>query len=639
MIERFLHFANKYYQILSLEIDKTTSQAKRDKLSAEIFQQVYGLKGKNRTLKEIALLTDLTYESIRLKKKKILLDIRTIISSEKEKNIYEYDKNEIDFFIKYLKENRVISLQEFQSKIKQDFDIDYEDFIGPFNLLFDLFEIEIRTPTTHLLSKNTFIFTDKNISIKDFIELSYVIYLEVEKSIIPLNIEDLLISIKQKSSSYKNDLIILAAEAIDEFETVEKFGDKHYQIKFHKLSATSDMAYRLLFNRGEKMKSAEILKEINHLLVNSPRKRVTKVSLGAQLNGDTKFTPHGKLGIWSLTEWGEENLSIFDLITNTFNLYNKPLTKKFIVDHIRKNRPFIPKRTIESYLYHKNFIQLKHSKFILSDWKELYKKDVINKKSIIRIQKPNLIKDQIKIQIVSLFKENNLSEINLNIIKKTLNQKFGFPTASIYKCISENNEFSTENISSNKKVVRMKLTKESTSTPTKSTSVFISYSWDNKDYQERVISFVNFLRQKGFMADLDIKLMQEESSPDFNKLMHKGILNYDKVIILLSETYKNKAENFEGGVGKEYSFIIKDIVRNKNKYIFASFDEINSETISKIAPIEFSSRSIISLKKDENNKFKELFSKLTDSKNYIFSDVASKTPLIEPEEIKPFTLK
>ena len=138
---------------------------------------------------------------------------------------------------------------------------------------------------------------------------------------------------------------------------------------------------------------------------------------------------------------------------------------------------------------------------------------------------------------------------------------------------------------------------------------------------------------------MDVKLMEEESATDFNELMHKGILNRDKVIVLLSETYKKKAENFEGGVGKEYSFIIKDIKKNPSKYIFASFEDVNTSLIEKVAPIEFSSRHIVSLKKDENSSFKELFSKLTDTKQYVFSDVASSTPIIEQREIKPFTLK
>ena len=78
-------------------------------------------------------------------------------------------------------------------------------------------------------------------------------------------------------------------------------------------------------------------------------------------------------------------------------------------------------------------------------------------------------------------------------------------------------------------------------------------------FKEKVISFVEFLRNNGFEADMDIKLMQEETAIDFNRLMHKGILKYDKVLIVLSDNYKTKAEAFEGGVGKEYRFIINDI--------------------------------------------------------------------------------
>lgn len=173
----------------------------------------------------------------------------------------------------------------------------------------------------------------------------------------------------------------------------------------------------------------------------------------------------------------------------------------------------------------------------------------------------------------------------------------------------------------------------------KSTTVFVSYCWENELYKEKVISFINFLREKGFIADMDIKLMQEESAVDFNRIMHKGITSYDKVIVLLSEKYKVKAENFDGGVGKEYRFIINDIDKKPKKYIFSSFSSINSNTISQITPIEFAGREIVDLVIDENNNFEKLFSKLTDFEKYIFSEVASETPIIENKKIEKFTLK
>lgn len=50
-------------------------------------------------------------------------------------------------------------------------------------------------------------------------------------------------------------------------------------------------------------------------------------------------------------------------------------------------------------------------------------------------------------------------------------------------------------------------------------------------------------------------------------MMAQSLKNADKVIIVLSEEYKEKADSFKGGVGDEYQYIIKDI-KNKNKSIF-----------------------------------------------------------------------
>tara|TARA_R110000764_G_scaffold240046_1_gene341792 strand:+ start:72669 stop:74588 length:1920 start_codon:yes stop_codon:yes gene_type:complete len=639
MIENFIHFVTKYCQVLSLGIDKTVTQTNSDRLAVSIIKLFYGLDGEERSVKEIALIKEVSDQTVRNKKTKVIEAIKAILETNEQKDIYEYQKDQIDEFVNELKSKKILSLSGLESFVSNKYDVRYDEYEGYFNLIFDIYGIVMRKPITHHLSSNTFIICEHSIDVKQFMDVAYKVYIEVESNIIPIEDDDLIIGIRSKESKIPNDLIMLAAEAIDEIESFILNSKKYYQIRFHKLSAANDMAYRILFNKGSKMKLTEILKEINHELVNTPRKRITKTSLNNQMNSDDKFTPLGKTGVWTLSEWGEENLSIYDLITNVLNHFNEPLVRQKIIDHIRKDRPFIPAKSIDACLYNKRFIQLDNRKFILSDWKDIYKKYLSKKKKTLRPQKDNMVKDQIKKAVLKMFNENNLTQIHLSIIANELNKEFDFPKASIYKCISENNEFTTIETESNKKIVTMSLTKESERQPTKATSVFVSYSWESEEYKEKVISFTNFLRQKGFLADMDVKLMEEESATDFNELMHKGILNRDKVIVLLSETYKKKAENFEGGVGKEYSFIIKDIKKNPSKYIFASFEDVNTSLIEKVAPIEFSSRHIVSLKKDENSSFKELFSKLTDTKQYVFSDVASSTPIIEQREIKPFTLK
>ena len=156
-------------------------------------------------------------------------------------------------------------------------------------------------------------------------------------------------------------------------------------------------------------------------------------------------------------------------------------------------------------------------------------------------------------------------------------------------------------------------------------TVFVTYSWDNPEHEQKVHAFTNMLRDNGFHAEVDKMLIQSESAKDFKTMMHKGMTNYKKVIIVLSEGYKQKAEEFKGGVGTEYSLILKDIEENPNKYILVTF----SGRDKSIIPLFFKDRDIINLKENDESEKQKLFSKLLDENIYEFNEVASKLPQIK----------
>lgn len=159
---------------------------------------------------------------------------------------------------------------------------------------------------------------------------------------------------------------------------------------------------------------------------------------------------------------------------------------------------------------------------------------------------------------------------------------------------------------------------------------FISYSWDSKAHEDLVISFTNHLRKNGYQAEIDKMKMQQHSAIDFVVMMHKAVKEYKKIIIVLSAGYKQKAEVFKGGVGEEYSLIIKDIKENQKKYIFVSFDGINEDVI----PLGLKGREIIDLSKDGWER--SLFSKLNDQDLYQFAAVAAERPSVQPEVVPDF---
>jgi SEFIR domain len=163
--------------------------------------------------------------------------------------------------------------------------------------------------------------------------------------------------------------------------------------------------------------------------------------------------------------------------------------------------------------------------------------------------------------------------------------------------------------------------------------LFITYSWDNEEHIEKVVSFTNHLRDEGFDAEMDKLHTQNETATDFYKMMHQAMTNYEKVIVVLSKGYKEKAENFKGGVGNEYNLILKDIETQNNKYILVSFEPINDE----ITPLNFKGRHIFDLSNKKN--LNELYAKLQNVKTIEFSEVGTKKPIIEKTVIPKFAIQ
>jgi len=166
--------------------------------------------------------------------------------------------------------------------------------------------------------------------------------------------------------------------------------------------------------------------------------------------------------------------------------------------------------------------------------------------------------------------------------------------------------------------------------------VFITYAWENNKHNDRVVSFVDFLRKKGYYASMDKLKTQEETASNLNKMMVQGIHESDKVIVILSPKYKEKADKFQGGVGTEFQIILEDIKTKENKFIFVTFGD---DPFESLIPTGILGREILDLKKDQDDHdFNLLFSKIQ-SKNIIqFSPVEDSIEEIKISEIKPFKL-
>jgi hypothetical protein len=161
-------------------------------------------------------------------------------------------------------------------------------------------------------------------------------------------------------------------------------------------------------------------------------------------------------------------------------------------------------------------------------------------------------------------------------------------------------------------------------------NAFISYSWDNEEHEQKVLEFTEHLRKNGYDAKIDKMISQQETATSFVKMMHVAMLNHQKIIVVLSEGYKKKAETFTGGVGEEYQLLLSDISKNPKKYILVSFNGRSDEII----PFGLQGRDIIDLSLSDG--LEALYRKLSEKDKYVFSEVSSKKPNLESVQIDDF---
>ncbi|PZX61145.1 SEFIR domain-containing protein [Algoriphagus ratkowskyi] len=260
------------------------------------------------------------------------------------------------------------------------------------------------------------------------------------------------------------------------------------------------------------------------------------------------------------------------------------------------------------------------------------------------------------------FIQDNLKNITKDILKRQLPQELVSSLNHIVKYNNPNitvleafHQFGKSNLQNILTVVREKLIQhlkrlQKSAKPTSQKSdikevnttvvrekidVFVTYAWENNQHNDTVISFVNFLREKGYSASMDRLKTQEETAIHFKKMMIEAFSSNQKIITILSPTYKQKADTMKGGVGFEFSMILDDIETNQNKFIFAHFGKNERDEIT---PKGIAGREILNLKTEQDIEFINLRSKLQ-SKNIIpFTDVAEQVEVVNQKEIKPFKL-
>lgn len=170
-------------------------------------------------------------------------------------------------------------------------------------------------------------------------------------------------------------------------------------------------------------------------------------------------------------------------------------------------------------------------------------------------------------------------------------------------------------------------------------SIFVSYSWKNDKPNKKVLEFVNFLRTQGFDARCDVMYMQQETAISFPEMMARAFKDAEKVIVVLSKEYKNKADSFKGGVGDEFRYILTDMKEKSCKYILVSFEEILKGVLEESVPDFLRGREVVDLTKDSKENYQKLFSKLTGQVQYEFAQISTEKVKIETKALESFRLE
>jgi hypothetical protein len=134
-------------------------------------------------------------------------------------------------------------------------------------------------------------------------------------------------------------------------------------------------------------------------------------------------------------------------------------------------------------------------------------------------------------------------------------------------------------------------------------TVFISYSWDNKEHEDWVVKLATKLRENGVDAILDKWDLDKLGKPLPN-FMEQSISKAQRVICIMTPNYKKKTEKSEGGVGYEYSIITAEIFTddvNTSKFIPLFRNGTNQDAI----PTALNGRKYVDMR--NNTEFEDKF--------------------------------
>lgn len=143
-------------------------------------------------------------------------------------------------------------------------------------------------------------------------------------------------------------------------------------------------------------------------------------------------------------------------------------------------------------------------------------------------------------------------------------------------------------------------------------NVFISYSWDSDEHKNWIQELANNIENAGANVLFDQKDLKPGAH--IKLFMERVIVSSDIVLLILTENYKNKAENRQGGAGYEYNVIntnLYECLLTNEKY----FPVLRSGSYETSVPLFLKEITYIDLRdgKSYNQNLKQLLSLISES--------------------------
>ena len=157
--------------------------------------------------------------------------------------------------------------------------------------------------------------------------------------------------------------------------------------------------------------------------------------------------------------------------------------------------------------------------------------------------------------------------------------------------------------------------------------VFISYSWDSEEHQTWIANLAATLRKYEIEADFDASEVQS----NLYQMMVEKIRIYDKIVVVATQRYTDKANSFSGGVGTETKLLLNHFVNNESKIVVVKRGNCD-------VPFYLKGYEFVDLTSEDKSSIENLVRKINDIPKYSLPPVKQEDCPISSKYVDGFDL-